>query len=551
MNKKPIMSTTNSNINEKFSDKENILSGNILSVSTSESSSIAQYTKEEIINNVNDIEQSSATDVALRFLQDNKDSTFFSQSDDASKEIEGAIFYGSHDLPKKTLKKLDCFVLPFLCMTYLLMFLDKALLNYAASMGIKDNLKGNEFANLSTIFGASYIVMEPIVTYLLQRYPLSKILGVFIITWGAILACHSACKTYASLMIVRTLLGMFESASAVGCIAISGMYYTKAEQSARIGFWATQAGTGYIVGGLISFGFQHYHGTEFTSWQIMFLVVGLFTVAFGVIVSFYLPDNATAAWFLTKEEKFQVLEHIRSNKTGLETKKFKKSQVKELFLQDKLTWPMLFVTAASQISTGAIGTFSTTITATFGFDSYQTALLQLPIGVIVAIIIIITTQMISRLGNITLITTSMYIPAIIGAIVLVSLPLNHKVGNLLSLYLLYSGSCVITNIYIWNSCNTSGYTKRVFRSAITMIVYNISCIIAPQMFRDTAAPNYTSAKIGLLVTQCVCIPAQLYVGYLCKKENRNRDKEQEGQRKEIYEFLDMTDIENRSFRYIY
>ncbi|CAB4252122.1 similar to Saccharomyces cerevisiae YLR004C THI73 Putative plasma membrane permease proposed to be involved in carboxylic acid uptake and repressed by thiamine [Maudiozyma barnettii] len=531
---------------------ETIASNHELSHSNSSSSSIKEHSSEEKVSSFTssvELDSDRDVDVAAKFLRENKDERI-SMSED-NNDSEGAIFYGSHELPKKTLRKLDMFVLPFLCMTYLLMFLDKALLNYAASMGIKDHLKGNDFANLSTIFGASYIFMEPLVTYLIQRYPISKILGAFIMTWGAVLACHCACKSYASLMIVRTLLGMFESSSAVGCIAISGMYYTKAEQSARIGFWATQAGTGYIVGGLISFGFQHYHGKDFTSWQIMFLVVGLFTVAFGLLTFFYLPDNVTNAWFLNKEEKLQVVEHIRSNQTGLETKKFKMSQVKELFLKDKLTWPMLFITTASQICTGAIGTFSVTITATFGFDSYETALLQLPIGAITAMIIIITTQMISRWGNITLITTSMYIPAIIGAIVLISLPLSHKVGNLLSLYLLYSGSCVITNIYIWNSCNTSGYTKRVFRNAITMIFYNVACIIAPQMFRANQAPRYVPAKIGLLVTQCVCIPAQLYVGYLCKKENQQRDKEQEGQKKEKYQFLDMTDIENRNFRYIY
>lgn len=500
-------------------------------------------------------------DVALRFLKeanakeyvldDDDNTAVTADSDDGKKNRrEKAIFYGQSDLPKKVLGKLDLVILPFLCVTYLLMFLDKALLNYSAAMGIKDHLVGNEFANLSTIFSAAYIFMEPFVTYLIQKYPISKVMATFIICWGISLACHSACKTYASLMIVRTLLGMFESASAVGCIAISGMYYTKAEQSARIGFWATQAGTGYIVGGLISFGFQHYHGKSFTSWQIMFLVIGLVTVAFGVLTLLYLPDNVTNAWFLTQEEKVQVVKHIRDNQTGLENKKFKKEQVKELFLHDKLTWPMLLITACSQISTGAIGTFSVTITQTFGFSSKETALLQLPIGAITAMIILITTQMIARWGQITLITTSMYIPAIIGAIVMLSLPLSNKVGNLLALYLLYSGSCTITNIYIWNSCNTSGYSKRVFRNAITMITYNVSCIVAPQMFRVSDAPKYNPAKIALLVTQCVCVPLQLYVGYLCKKENELRDKEQEG-KTEIYQFLDSTDIENRSFRYIY
>lgn len=214
---------------------------------------------------------------------------------------------------------------------------------------------------------------------------------------------------------------------------------------------------------------------------------------------------------------------------------------------------MLLLTGCSQISTGSIGTFSVTITGTFGFDSYQTSLLQLPIGCVTIMIILITTQLIGRFSQFTLITTSMYIPAIIGCIVMICLPLTNKIGNLLSLYLLYSGSCTITNIYIWNTCNTSGYTKRLARNGLTMIVYNIACIVAPQMFRAYSYPRYIPAKIALLVTQCVCVPLQLYIGYTSYTENRRRDKEQaESETKpEQYQFLDKTDIENRNFRYIY
>ncbi|KAG0676090.1 thiamine pathway transporter thi73 [Kluyveromyces marxianus] len=503
---------------------------------------------------------SEEEDVARKFLRQRKECEDLkgevecsSSSNSVTQLDEKNTFFGTHELPSKVLRKLDLFVLPFLCLTYLFMFLDKALLNYAASMGIKKHLKGDEFSNLGTIFSASYIFAEPIASFLLQRYPVSRVFGGFIIVWGIVLACHCACKSYASLMIVRVLLGMFESCSAVGCITVNAMYYTKSEQAQRIGYWAAQAGTGYIIGGLMSFGFLHYHGKEFTSWQIMFLVVGLVTIVFGLCTLFYLPDNVTKAWFFTEEEKAQVIEHIRSNQTGLETKKIKMHQVRELLLHDKLTWPMLLLTGCSQISTGSIGTFSVTITGTFGFDSYQTALLQLPIGAVTIMIIIITTQLIGRFSNFTWITTSMFIPAIIGCIVMIALPLSNKIGNLLSLYLLYSGSCTITNIYIWNTCNTSGYTKRLTRNALTMIVYNISCIVAPQMFREYSYPRYIPAKISLLVTQCVCVPLQLYIGYISYQENRKRDLEQlESQTKPAqYQFLDQTDIENRTFRYIY
>ncbi|CDO94621.1 unnamed protein product [Kluyveromyces dobzhanskii CBS 2104] len=503
---------------------------------------------------VSDYSVSEDEDVARKFLMHFDAAVLDETKESDFKGItEEATFFGSHSLDKKVLRKLDMYVLPFLCCTYLLMFLDKALLNYAASMGIKNHLEGDDFSNLGTIFSASYIFAEPIAVYLLQRFPVSRVLGSFIICWGIVVVCHCVCKSYASLMIVRVLLGVFESCSAVGCITVNGMYYTKSEQTQRIGYWAAQAGTGYIIGGLMSFGFLHYHGAEFTSWQIMFLVVGLITVAFGFVTLFFLPNNIPHAWFLDEQEKIQVIEHIRSNQTGLETKKIKMYQVKELLLHDKLTWPMLLLTGCSQISTGSIGTFSTTITATFGFDRYETALLQLPIGCVTIMIILITTQLIGRYSHLTLITTSMFIPAIIGCIVMIALPLSNRIGNLLSLYLLYSGSCTITNIYIWNTCNTSGYTKRLARNGLTMIVYNIACIVGPQMFRAYSYPRYIPAKIALLVTQCVCVPLQLYIGYISFNENRSRDKEQEESqvKPEQYKFLDKTDIENRTFRYVY
>lgn len=447
--------------------------------------------------------------------------------------------------------KIDLRILPLLCAIYFLQFLDKTLLNYAAAMGIKDNLVGNEFSNLSTIFYASYIFAEPFTSYLIQIFPVAKALGVFIFLWGAVLACHSACKTYASLMVVRTLLGFFESSSAVGIILISGMYYTKNEQINRIGYWSIQSGVGTIVGALLSFGFQHVRTTTFLSWQILFLFVGILTSFFGIFVWFYLPSNVTKAWFLNDDEKVQVIEHIRQNQTGMENRKFKKEQIYELLFEDLLTWPMIILTMTSQIVTGAIGTFSVTIIGTFGFSNYVAALVQIPLGAIIILIIIITCELVSRYGHRTLICASMFVPSVVGSIVLLCLELDNKVGNLLALYLLYSGSCSIVLIYAWNSANTAGYTKRVFRNALTMVAFSLSSLLGPQMFQANSAPHYVPAKIAILVTQAVSIPLVLLVGYISKRENKKRDKEESVKYGENYEFLDLTDIANRNFRYSY
>lgn len=461
---------------------------------------------------------------------------------------------------KKIYKKIDKRILTILCGVYFIQFLDKSLLNYGAVMGITDDLKGNEFSNLATILYCAYICFEPINAYLFQKLSPARWFSVCVICWGIIVIFHVVSKTYASLMVVRALLGIFEAAAAPGCIIITGMWYNHSQQLRRMGIWSVQAGTSTIIGGLLSFAFQHVDSTKtnLASWQIFFLTMGLITFLYGVFILFTLPESPVKAKFLDKEEKELLLEEIRKNQTGTENKTFKIKQVKELLFYDKHTWPMFFLTIISMIPTGAIGTFSTTIISSFGFTSKQASLMQMPIGVSTIISILVGTYLCAYFDGKyrTLIFISMLIPAIIGYIVL----LCHvsKVGNLLALYLINTGTCVITLIYAWNSKNTAGYTKRLARNGLTMIAFAVGALIGPQLFRAKDKPHYIPAKIALLVITVVCIPLVILVGYISKSENSKKEKNFEKMAAEWldrvgenYEFKDLTDIENLNFRYSY
>lgn len=74
--------------------------------------------------------------------------------------------------------KIDLRIMPLLMTIYFLQYLDKTLLNYAAVMGIKKYLKGNEYNNLGTIFYVGYIVAEPFTAWLMQKFPIGIYLGI-------------------------------------------------------------------------------------------------------------------------------------------------------------------------------------------------------------------------------------------------------------------------------------------------------------------------------------------------------------------------------------
>jgi len=105
-------------------------------------------------------------------------------------------------------------------------------------------------------------------------------------------------------------------------------------------------------------------------------------------------------------------------------------------------------------------------------------------------------------------------------------------------------------IYSWNSANTSGYTKRTMRNALTLMAFCIGNIIGPQLFQAADAPNYTPAKIVLLVSVSAVVVFQLLLRQLMVSENKKRDVEGSIPRAQN-EFHDLTDVENREFRYVY
>lgn len=459
-------------------------------------------------------------------------------------------------LPFKLKWKIDFMIMPFFITIYFLQFLDKSLLNYAAIMGIKKNLHGNQFANLGTIFYIGFVATEPVAAILIQKLPVAKYLNINICCWGAIVSFHAVTKTYAGLMIVRVLLGIFEASVACCMIIIMGMWWTKAEQSRRTCLWFMQIGVAQIVGSLISFGFQHVRSTSIASWQIMFIFMGIVTFIVGVLTTIFLPDNPLTCRYLSSEEKTIVLEHIRANNIGMENRTYKFYQVKEMLLEAE-TWIMFFIVIFSLTDGGGLNVFSSQIIQTFGFSNEVSAIIQIPMGLVSIISAILCCWVTSFTGEYALMLAFVTAPSILGAGLFMGLAEHYRVGKLFGVYLLGSNGAVIALAYAWNAANTSGHTKRTAKNAMTLMAFCIGNLIGPQLFQQKDAPGYTPAKIVLLVFLAGAFCLSLLLRVVVVHENRRRDKLQNREEPRLAEehedilAKDLTDRENPTFRYIY
>lgn len=147
--------------------------------------------------------------------------------------------------------------------------------------------------------------------------------------------------------------------------------------------------------------------------------------------------------------------------------------------------------------------------------------------------------------------------ALFGACLFIGLanvsPLHERYGQLVGYYLMY-GACSTGWFIVISamSSNIIGFTKKTTSNGIIFFTLGIAYFIGPQVFRDK--PYYFHAKyatIGLWILSIMILGAFWYFNW---RENKKRDRMVQEQGIDTHtagvEFLDLTDKENKLFRYV-
>lgn len=178
--------------------------------------------------------------------------------------------------------------------------------------------------------------------------PAAKWLGANVALWGVATACGAAATNYQTLLVSRIFVGVFEATIGPSLLLISSQWYTKSEQAPRFSFWYLGLGLGQIVGGAVSYGFQGMpSGERLAGWRTMFVVLGVITVVIGICTALFLPDTPMKARWLSDTEKVSLLKHVSVNKTGIESHKFRLTEIFEALCDPQLYLMVLSVVLVS------------------------------------------------------------------------------------------------------------------------------------------------------------------------------------------------------------
>ncbi|KAI7894135.1 major facilitator superfamily domain-containing protein [Mucor mucedo] len=449
---------------------------------------------------------------------------------------------------KSLIWKLDFYyVMPCIAVLNFLQFFDKSTLNYSAVLGIKEDahLTDSQFSWLGSIFYLGYLLYQVPNTYFIQRLPIGRYIGVLIVVWGLVLTVTCLGKNFSQLAALRFLLGFFEAGIYPCCMMIISSMYRRDEQAGRIGCVYICNGIAMAIGGLIGYGIGHMMGVRgMNGWQWIMIILGSVTMAFGIGCFFLLADNPKSKLLhLTEDERKLVALRTIDNST-IVTKEIKYHHMIEA-LKEPRFYCFIFASLLYNLQNGALGIFSSVITAGFGFSSLNAILLTVPAGVVDCLYIGFAVWYNGRYGNSLHLASILLVIAIIGLLLLVVIPIPQV--KLLGLYMCWSFAASYTLFLTAMTNNVSGYTKKIFYSSAIMVFYTIGNFAGPQMMVSSQKPLYLGGMIGYMAADVICIILLQYARYSMAKVNKQRLENPSTEK--IDTTKDLTDVENPHFIY--
>jgi len=151
-------------------------------------------------------------------------------------------------------------------------------------------------------------------------------------------------------MVLRYLLGTFESVISPGFSMMTSVWYKQSEHASRHGAWFVGNSIASIFGGFISFGLANI--TTFAAWKVLFILYGGLTLIWGVVMMILLPNSPATAYFLTPTEREIAVARVASSQLDT-SRQYKMSQVEELFRDPKMYLIVLW-SFCSSVSNGAL-----------------------------------------------------------------------------------------------------------------------------------------------------------------------------------------------------
>ena len=233
------------------------------------------------------------------------------------------------ELDRRTKRKLDWVLLPFVAVLYLLDIFDKWNIGYAEAAGFTRDagLERNDLNTAMALFFAFFVALQPVGATFGRRYGMSRWVPACMGLWGVCTLLHVWVRRRWQLVLLRVAIASLQAGFYPTTVSFLSLFYTRYEFATRLGFiygqtvvagvingfwiWATRSDNTAAAPENFPLGSGSQAGASWRKWEVVFLIESCTTIMIAVIGFFWLPRSAGTAWFFDMQERQWAEERVR------------------------------------------------------------------------------------------------------------------------------------------------------------------------------------------------------------------------------------------------
>jgi ACS family tartrate transporter-like MFS transporter len=238
-------------------------------------------------------------------------------------------------------------LLPFLFLLYIANYLDRTNIAYA-KLGMKGDLSLTDsvFGTASGIFFIGYFALQVPGALLVERWSARLLLGITLITWGALTVLTGFVQTPVQLYGARFLLGAAEAGFFPGVIVYLSHWFIEQDRAKAVARFMSAIPIGFIIGGPLAGVILGVNWLGLAGWRWLFLFEGIPAVVLGTATLFVLPDRPNEARWLRPDEREWL------------TSRLAKERQAKAHVEHMTVWQALRHPAVLMLTTGLFFTYT-------------------------------------------------------------------------------------------------------------------------------------------------------------------------------------------------
>jgi ACS family tartrate transporter-like MFS transporter len=202
-------------------------------------------------------------------------------------------------------RKAAVHLLPLLAVGYGLAYMDRINISFASLQMNRDlHFSASVYGFGAGLFFIGYALCEVPSNLLLLRFGAKRWLARIMFTWGLLAAATMFVRTPLEFNVLRFLLGMAEAGFYPGVIFYLTLWFPARMRARAVSrFYVSLPLSSVLMGSLAGWLLGLGGKLGLAGWQWLFLVEGLPTAVFSLVILKMLPDGPAKAAWLTTEEK--------------------------------------------------------------------------------------------------------------------------------------------------------------------------------------------------------------------------------------------------------